>query len=206
MNASSNKAAPLAGLLVAGGRSRRMGRDKAALPTPDGPLWLRTYQLLKHVCEDCAVSVRPGQQLPSSETVKPLCYEDRYTDAGPLAGILTAFDHKSGHAWLVVACDMPLLDQGTLRHLMEHRQPSQLATAYRSNFDGLPEPLCTIYEPAARELLLDRLDNSEHPCPRKFLIQEEPVTLLDLPHPHALENANTPEDLERILALATTPS
>ena len=49
----------------------------------------------------------------------------------------------------MLACDLPFLADETLRHLIEHRDPSRLATAYRSSHDGLPEPLCAIWEPAA---------------------------------------------------------
>ncbi len=133
--------------------------------------------------------------------------EDTIADAGPLVGILTAFDAKPECAWLVVACDLPLLDLQTLTQLVEARQPQMLATAYRSNFDGKPEPLCAIYEPAAAPLLKARL-SGDHPCPRRFLMNESArVSLIDLAKPSALENANTPEDLERIqtLSLQTHP-
>ena len=56
-------------------------------------------------------------------------------------------------AWLVLACDLPLLDQQTLGHLLRSRRRERQATAYRSSHDGLPEPLCAIYEPSSREAI-----------------------------------------------------
>ena len=47
----------------------------------------------------------------------------------------------------MLACDLPLLDAATLEHLLRARDPRRAATAYRSSHDGLPEPLCAIYEP-----------------------------------------------------------
>lgn len=192
----------LTGLLVAGGKSRRMGRDKAGLPSPDGPLWRRTWDILRSVCPDTCISIRPGQSLPGYLDGEALLLEDTLPDAGPLAGILAAFEARPECAWLVVACDLPLLDRATLEQLVHARQTGMLATSYRSNFDGKPEPLCAIYEPATAPLLKESL-GGDHPCPRRFLMQNSArVSLLDLVQPFALENANTPEDLERIAALS----
>ena len=55
--------------------------------------------------------------------------------------------------WLVLACDLPFLDAETLRHLLRSRVVARAATAYRSSYDGLPEPLCAIWEPRTREPL-----------------------------------------------------
>ena len=193
----------LSGLLLVGGKSRRMGRDKASLSTPEGPLWLRTWNLLQTVCPDAYLSIREDQELPKSEPTRHPKIVDSAPGRGPLGGILDAFARNPDHAWLVLACDLPLLDPATLQTLIGQRDPAKLATAFLSNFDGLPEPLCAIYEPAAAPLLSERL-SGDHPCPRKFLIQQgERVSLHNLPHPRALENANTPEDLERIHSLTS---
>jgi molybdopterin-guanine dinucleotide biosynthesis protein A len=76
--------------------------------------------------------------------------------------------------------------------LIRARRPQRLATAFRSSHDGLPEPLCAIYEPASRKPLLDHVTSGKH-CPRKFLIQSD-VELLDEPNPRALDNVNTPQE------------
>ena len=72
-------------------------------------------------------------------------------------------------AWLVLACDLPLLDQATLEHLLRSRRPERQATAYRSSHNGLPEPLCAIYEPSSREAIRAHVASGRD-CPRKFLI------------------------------------
>lgn len=194
----------LYGLLVAGGKSRRMGQDKASLPAPNGqPLWRRTRDLLAASVDNVFLSIRPGQELPDYSKSDGILIEDTVEDAGPLGGILTAFEKHPDAAWLVIACDLPLLDRETLDHLIQNRQAQGYATSYKSAFDGLPEPLCCIYEPTAAEVLRSRV-KAERYCPRRFLLDEtEQVRLLTLPNQHALENANTPEDLKRIEALAT---
>jgi molybdopterin converting factor small subunit len=106
-------------------------------------------------------------------------------------------------AWLVLACDLPFLDDGTLTTLIAARQPQRLATAFRSSHDVLPEPLCAIYEPASREAILAHAASGKN-CPRKFLINSD-VHLLDEPNPHALDNVNTPDEYgSAIAALSPT--
>ena len=115
---------------------------------------------------------------------------DRLAGVGPIAGILAAQEQEPAAAWLVLACDLPLLDDGTLAHLIAHRDAAALATAYRSSHDGLPEPLCAIWEPGSHPALAAYLAQGRD-CPRKFLIRNG-ARLLDEPNPRALDNVNTP--------------
>jgi molybdopterin-guanine dinucleotide biosynthesis protein A len=92
----------------------------------------------------------------------------------------------------VLECDLPFLDAGTLKHLVWARQEDRVATAYRSSHDGLPEPLCAIYEPASRDGIRAYVETGKN-CPRKFLIRSE-AHLIEEPNPRALDNVNTPEE------------
>jgi molybdopterin-guanine dinucleotide biosynthesis protein A len=96
----------------------------------------------------------------------------------------------------VLACDLPFIDDSTLRHLVASRDPARVATAYRSTHDGLPEPLCAIYEPRSRALI-DAYVAGGKDCPRKFLIRSDAL-LIDQPNPRALDNVNTAEEFEAI--------
>jgi molybdenum cofactor guanylyltransferase len=93
---------------------------------------------------------------------------------------------------------LPFLTDQTLQHLIASRDPHKIATAYRSAHDGLPEPLCAIWEPAAREPVLAYIAGGKQ-CPRKFLINAD-TALLDLPERRALDNVNTQEELGAALA------
>src|SRR5690606_40786442 len=97
-------------------------------------------------------------------------------------------------AWLVVACDLPLLDKEALTKLMQSRDSNKLATTYKSPFDGLPEPLISIWEPKSYPLLLSFLANGIT-CPRKVLIHSD-CLILDPINTEALMNVNSPEDAE----------
>jgi molybdenum cofactor guanylyltransferase len=185
--------AKLFGLVLAGGASTRMRSDKAAL-TYQGQTQLdRAFALVSQFCESTFVSVRAGQEKDSTRSKFPQIVDQG--GVGPIAGIRAALATHPDTAWLVVACDLPFLDAATLTFLREHRDPSRIATAFKSSHDGLPEPLCTIWEPAALEALEGWISQGKD-CPRKLLINSN-THLLELPESRALDNINTPDEFAR---------
>jgi len=189
--------APLRGLVLAGGRSLRFGRDKAGVEIDGQTLLERTVRLLAAHCQDVSVSVRQDQTNDSLRRRFPLLV-DRPGQDGPPAALLAARDESADSAWLVVACDLPGLDEPTLAALCRARDASRVATAVRSPVDGLPEPLCAIYEPAGLETF-ETLQAGDGLSPRDFL-QHQAVHLVQPPAPEALQNMNRPEDLARLQA------
>ena len=183
---------PLCGLVLAGGRSRRMQADKAALSYGRRPQLAEAFDLVAAVTVDAWVSVRADQADAGIRARYPQIVDGRIGE-GPIAGIVAAQQQHPDSAWLVLACDLPYLDAATLDELIAGRDPERLATAFRSVTDGLPEPLCAIYEPASRGPILDYIA-AGGACPRKFL-QSHDLRLLDAANARALGNANTPQDL-----------
>lgn len=192
----ASNASPLCGLVLAGGRSRRMGKDKAQLKIHAEPQALRAARLLDSVCDATFISMRAGQTAQPWADAYPRI-EDQIEGIGPLGGILAALNYRQEAAWLVLACDLPFVDRTVLDQLIAGRDQSHIATAYRSAMGQLPEPLCAIYEPQSRQVLEEQLAEGIR-CPRKILINSKTM-LLDLPDPDALANLNTPADLELAL-------
>jgi molybdopterin-guanine dinucleotide biosynthesis protein A len=190
--------APLLGLVLAGGRSSRMKRDKATLRYHGISQLDWACQRLAPFVQQVFVSVRADQRDDPARNAWPQVV-DQLENAGPMAGIAAAQALRPDAAWLVLACDLPFLDAGTLQRLCAARDAGGLATAFRSEFDGLPEPLCAIYEPRSREQLAESLANGRQ-CPRKFLLNSG-AALLDLPSARALDNVNSSE--EYVLAMNT---
>lgn len=194
--------AALYGLVLAGGRSRRMGQDKALIPRRGESQLAFAINALKSVTERQFVSTRADQ----SEDPERGRFEqivDRYDDLGPVAGILSALESFPDKDWLVVACDLPNLDAPTLSYLEKHRSVEQPFTAYRSSYDNLPEPLCAIYSANSADLIRDFVEQGLI-CPRKMLIRSDTL-LLQQPNPGALDNVNTPDDLAAsVLAESST--
>lgn len=184
---------PLYGLVLAGGVSRRMGTDKAALDYHGLPQLQAAFDEMVPLVEKCFVSVRPDQAAEPLRAGFPQIVDAVEID-GPAAGLLSAHRAFPGVAWLVLACDLPLLDRGTLKNLIVERDGQSVAVAYRSEHDGLPEPLCAIWEPEALDRLAHQVETGRL-CPRSLLINS-PTKLLE-PHVRgALDNINTPQDRE----------
>ena len=185
----------LQGLVLAGGRSSRMREDKAALTYLRRPQLELAFELLAPFVSRAWVSVREDQREDPLRAGFPQIVDGPDVE-GPIAGIIAAQAAYAQAAWFVIACDLPMLDSTTLSELIVGRDASRLATAFRSAGDGLPEPLCAIYEPASREAIL-RFVAGGVSCPRKFLMRHD-VALLAPASPQALANANTPEELAAV--------
>jgi molybdopterin-guanine dinucleotide biosynthesis protein A len=180
-----------------------MQRDKATLAYHGGKTQLEwAMELLGPHVERAFVSVRPGRNDPVRNRFEQIV--DTHDGLGPIAGILAAQARHPDVAWLVLACDLPFIEPKTLDYLLAERDPTRQATAFRSGHpnnprhNGLPEPLCAIYEPSSREAILAHIAAGRD-CPRKFLINAD-TKLLDQPNPRALDNVNTPEEYGSAMA------
>ena len=139
-----NKRADIWGLVLAGGKSRRMGSDKALLMRDGETQLARAVALLERHVERVFVSTR-SDQTEEDERQKFAQIVDRYDDMGPIAGVLSAMDEYPDVAWLVIACDLPNIDDATITDLLDGHTVRRPFTAFTSSYDGLPEPLCAIY-------------------------------------------------------------
>ncbi len=171
------------GLLLAGGESRRMGYDKAALEYPTaspGPIGAHLFGLLRPFCRDVFVSRRPGQpDLPFGRKLL-----DETAGIGPAAGLLAAY-RREPVAWLVLACDFPFAARDGLAFLIERRNPAKAATCYASA-DGRPEPFFAIWEPAAFRALVG------HPARgARAALESVPIERLAAPAGNLLANVNS---------------
>jgi len=187
-------------LVLAGGSSRRMGRDKATLEIDGRTQLERAVTKLRRHVDEVLVSSRREQAADPLRARYPQLF-DAYDDLGPLAGILTALESAPDDPWLVLACDLPRVDDETIEYLLANIDGNSIATAYRSSFDGLPEPLCAVWMPRAVDPVRAAIAEGTT-CPRKILIRAE-ATLLSQPVAGALDNVNTPADLERVIGTAS---
>ena len=183
----------LYGLVLAGGKSRRLGQDKALLRRDGKNQLERLTGLLEDCCERVFVSARADQG-DDPTRAKFAQVVDRYEGMGPMAGILSAQESYPDVDWLVVACDLPNISAATLSYLIEHRSTTQPFTAFISSHDGFPEPLCAIYRSGSNQVLRTFVDDGKV-CPRKVLINSD-THLLEQAQPDWLDNVNTPEDLD----------
>ena len=184
------------GLLLIGGKSSRMGSDKSELVLRDGLTQReRGIKLLKSVCDQVFIST-------NEDTGEPNAITDAFGQVGPLGAIASAQQHDSDTPWLVLACDLPLLEEEHLQSLVKNRSDTHKASYFASASDNLPEPLCAIWEPGSVQAVRTAL-KSGRKCPRSVLI-----ALQDRGEGHALPspglwplaNTNTEADLIEIRA------
>lgn len=179
---------PLNGLILAGGKSSRMGVDKSRIQYFDKSQPDHLAEILTPFCKEIYVSCRNTW----SNTIVPVLI-DQFEFEGPLNGILTAFQHRPEAAWLTVPVDMPNIDAELIELLVANRNPSKMASCFRDSTGKQPEPLLAIWEPVAADKLVAYCSGGGR-SPREFLLNN-PVELLTVPHPNYLLNINTPQDL-----------
>ena len=195
---SKIQAPPLKSLILVGGKSTRMGSDKAFLDYHGKPQYAFLADILRGLDIETYISCREEQtsQFIDNQNI----ITDTFLGLGPYGAILSAFREDPNAAWLVVACDLPLLDANTLQFLVEKRNTHKIATSFRSpeSKEGFPEPLIAIWEPRAYPTLLQFLAQGIS-CPRKVLINSD-IELLDPSVKQALMNINTPEERSTLLS------
>lgn len=187
---------PLYGLVLAGGRSSRMGTDKAMLNYRPESQLTATVSLLSGTCGKVFVSCRREQAEKYAGYGVPLI-TDTYLDMGPMGGLLSAQRSHSEAAWFVAACDFPFMDGGTVASLAGNRDPFRFATAFCGPGDPRPEPLFTIYEPKSRQQLLQR--HGEGDDSLSSFLRQTRIVSVDPEDPNALHNVNDPAAMKLAL-------
>ena len=177
------------GLVLAGGKSTRMGQDKGNIVYYSEPQRVHMANLLSQKCETSFLSV---QSLIDTDLPQ---ITDSFLNLGPYGGLLSAFRTNPNRAWLAVACDVPFVDDAIIDLLISARDPSKIATCFHNPETNFPEPLITLWEPRAYPVLLQFLALG-YSCPRKVLINSE-VKEIEVPNNRVLMNVNTPSEKEQ---------
>ena len=195
----------LSGVVLAGGRSTRLGRDKAFLELEGRPLITCTLDVLAQLTDDLIiVTNRASHLFPQSARV----VADRYVDAGVLAGVHAGLLAARGELALVVACDMPFLNLDLLRYIISLAQDADVVVPRWTDV----EPLHAVYRPAtclgpiegalARgERRIVSFYRDEVREVRVRYVERAEITRFD-PQGLSFFNVNGPEDWERARVLA----
>ncbi|HEU0073109.1 MAG TPA: molybdenum cofactor guanylyltransferase [Dehalococcoidia bacterium] len=149
----------VAGIILAGGMSTRLGRDKASQLLLGRSLLQRVIDRLDGLVDEYVIVTATGQQLPPTFASRPITpVEDLFPGVGPLGGLYTGLSSISAPRAIAVACDMPLLKPALLRLLLR-LQPEHDA-AVPTN--GLPEPLCAVYATSCLPAIKARLEAAQY--------------------------------------------
>ena len=180
-------------LILAGGRSTRMGRDKGTLVYNEGKDQVRyLHDIAEPYVNEVYVSIRPEQSdemhLKGYSHIK-----DARNISSPLNGILSAMDAYPETSWLVIAVDMPFVTPTAIETLLEKRDPTTLATCFESPVKGGPDPLFAIWEGHAKARIEEILPQ-DITCPRNMLKTLNAKVLQQEIDPSILQNINTPDE------------
>lgn len=194
-NIIQDQIAPVQGLILAGGKSTRMGADKGLLEYHGVSQRDYLYEQLSsiflpyHDNKGVYISVKEGQEIGNTNTIS-----DKFIGLGPFGAICSAFQENPNSAFFVIATDVPFVDKGLIRLLLDSRNPKKIATALKGKNKQFPEPLITIWEPKAYPILLNYLSQG-YSCPRKVLINSD-VEIVEVDE-HFIQNINTPSEYEK---------
>ena len=184
-----------AGFVLVGGRSARMGRDKALLP-------YRGATLLEHIAAQVRQAAGSVTLVGAPERYRHLPYAaipDHLPGAGPAAGIHAALTATEADWNLIVACDMPALTAQFLRRLIEQAERTGGQALVPLSPSGRWQPLCAVYHRSSLVRFQDALSRG---CRRlaEFVASLD-VRLYPVPEEHWFINLNTPADWNRAACL-----
>ncbi len=188
------------GVVLAGGMSRRLGRDKAMEPFGGEPLIRRSLSRVSQVVDETIVVVNDaarGRELPLPDETRVAV--DRWPGAGSLGGIFTGLEAARAEWALVVACDMPFLSAPLLRRILSMREGHD---AVAPALDGRPEPTHAAYSKACLPHIERRLRANDLKITRFFddvdvaYLPQSAIEELDADH-LSFFNVNTEQDLDR---------
>ncbi|BBM84055.1 molybdenum cofactor guanylyltransferase [Candidatus Uabimicrobium amorphum] len=171
------------GVVLNGGKSTRMGRDKGQLIYHSHPQTIHCYHLLQTVCSDVVISCREDQKKLYSDYSTVI---DLYENCGPISGLLSVYEYTKSPL-LVLACDLPFFNENTLQHLYKNRNSTKAATVY-THSDQRLEPLCSIWEISALEALRAQFLSGKYGLNR--ILNQLPIQRIPIVNPQSFTNVN----------------
>jgi molybdenum cofactor guanylyltransferase len=175
-----------AGFVLVGGRSSRMGRDKALLPWNAEPLAEQVAKTVEQAAGNVALIGAPERY----RALQRECLPDLHPGLGPLAGIEAALASGRGDWNLIVACDMPDLDAGWLSELLDTAETGNLACLAARDGAGMVHPLCAVYRNDCLAAVQGAIDRNR--LRAQDLLKDLEAASFDFPA--MISNVNTPGD------------
>jgi molybdopterin-guanine dinucleotide biosynthesis protein A len=134
----------LTGLVICGGASTRMGRDKSLLKYHDKEQRYHIADMLSHYCKDVYLSLNESQTI--ADSAYPAFTDlPQYSNSGPMAALLTAYHFLPGNNLVVIGCDYPLLSRSELEGFISSIKKETNCMAFYNEEDGFYEPLLAYY-------------------------------------------------------------
>jgi molybdopterin-guanine dinucleotide biosynthesis protein A len=195
---------PFSAVILAGGRSVRFGRDKAAEVVAGRSLLQRVVDSASPIASEIVIVRAPGMRPPAVRSETPLRHAEDVREGGALAGLHTGLLVAGQPVAVVLGCDMPLLSQPLLHHL--RGLLNQSMDVVMPLWEGKEEPLHAFYRRTCLPAIEKALDEGKRrvvdflPDVRVRFVSHDELQRLD-PEGHSFWNVNQPSDLARVLPL-----
>jgi molybdopterin-guanine dinucleotide biosynthesis protein A len=186
-------------ILIAGGRSRRMGRDKRFLTVDGSSLFRRTLDVLKQTFSETIVVL--AEPVDSLDVQGSRVVFDLIPNAGSLGGLYTGLIASSRPRIFAVACDMPFLASEVIRFMVSFDDTADVVVA---ELEGRFQPMHALYSQACKPFLQVMAERQDLKIQNLFLRQELRITAIGVRElallksgMRSFQNINTPDDLAR---------
>jgi molybdopterin-guanine dinucleotide biosynthesis protein A len=184
------------GVVLAGGKSRRMGQDKAFLPFGPGLLIERVIEVVQQVTAEVILITNTPERYQHFDL--PM-FSDAIAEAGSLGGIYTGLISAKTPYSLCLACDMPFVKATFLRFLCDIAAEADVVVPRNA---GDFQPLCAVYSQVCREPIRHQIEAGRLKITAFFdqvrvrVIDGDLLARYD-PNDTMFFNANTPEEYEK---------
>lgn len=191
------KKVDVTGIILAGGRSSRIGADKAFIKIGNKTLIENTFDLITDYCKKILISSnnKEGYSFPEHWIIP-----DYRQGLGPIGGIYSCLKLSGTENNLVVAVDIPFINNGLIQFLLSNMADAELVIPITGN--GKAEPLCAVYKksllPHLEKMIAEnnlKVQNLMHYCKSKKL---HVSTEQEFYHNRLFHNVNTPDDLNQL--------
>ena len=171
----------LTGLVLCGGKSIRMGRDKAFIVYHNKPQYAHVCDMLNPFCDEVIISCNNTQKTQINQPYKYIADNSKFSDNGPITGVLSAFNQIKSSGLLVIGCDYPNLTQADIKKLIDAREKDVDVVCYKNTETNFEEPILAIYEEQCAKMLLN-FYNSGQQSLRHFLntVNTKTITPLNI--------------------------
>ncbi len=185
-------------VILAGGKSSRMGQDKALLKFGETTFLEHLATLIKPIFSETLVIVNDKEKLKDLHLTPAKVYEDLLKEKGPLAGIYTGLLYSRNKTSCVFTCDMPFVDEPLIRQLACFREEDYDAVCLEDP-EGNYQPFPGIYARSARHRMSFLLNRGEGSMKRFLEVASVKPLVLKEERIEVLTNMNTLQDYYRVL-------
>lgn len=182
----------LYGLILTGGKSARLGKDKYLIDYHGVPQVQYLYKLLVSLGLETFVACSKAQEDDLKQDF-PLIV-DKFKEIGPMGALSAAFEKEPSVAWLVVACDLPFVNEETISALIEARSRKHLLTTYQDFKSDFFETTISIYEPQVDVVMKGAYTVEQYSLRRA--IDHSQIKIIQSNSSNELFNANTQEEVD----------